>query len=212
MKTKLVRELAGSAQYWAVSAPELSPYLPVFYRLLQQTAGGEREYVDPRGTPEEVDLAWEEFWDALDWARLQMEQPWGSSFKAAFGKLLPLRERLALPGVTQRARFVGGDATLERLGAADWKAKVYHMAPCHDYLPALQEAIGPGGHSKIIAVYELLTFIVLASHRAHGWGNELILYVTDNLNVKQWLRTRRSKNRYVRALLLLLQRLGRAGF
>ena len=39
VKVKLLRELAGSAQYWASSAPELVPYLPVFYRPLQQLPG-----------------------------------------------------------------------------------------------------------------------------------------------------------------------------
>ena len=35
----------------------------------------------------------------------------------------------------------------------------------------------------------------------------MVLYVTDNANVKSWLSSRRARNRYVRALLLLLQRL-----
>ena len=48
---KVLRELAGSAQYWAVSAPEISPYLPVFYRLLQQEPGDHLK-VCPRGSPE----------------------------------------------------------------------------------------------------------------------------------------------------------------
>jgi hypothetical protein len=106
VQTKLLRELAGSAQYWAVSAPELAPYLPVFYRLLQREPG-DHEWVRPRGSEAEVQAAWEEFWDALDWVRLQMEKPWGSSFRVAFGKLLPLRERLAIPGMARATRFVG---------------------------------------------------------------------------------------------------------
>ena len=28
---KLLRELAGSAQYWSVVCPELKPYLPILY-------------------------------------------------------------------------------------------------------------------------------------------------------------------------------------
>lgn len=125
--------------------------MPVIYRLLQQEPG-EHEWVQPRGEKAEVDIAW----DALDWVRLRMEKPWGASFRVTFGKLLPLRERLAIPGSAQRARFVGGDATLERLGAADWKTKQYHIARCDHYLPALAEVTGPGGHAEIIAVCELL--------------------------------------------------------
>ena len=58
--------------------------------------------------------------------RLQLEAPLQCSFTAVFEKLLPIRERLALPGVTARARITGGDATLDRIGAVDWKAKIFH--------------------------------------------------------------------------------------
>ncbi|CAL1131402.1 unnamed protein product [Cladocopium goreaui] len=206
VRTKLLRELAGTAQYWAVSAPEIAPYLPVFYRLLQQEVG-DHEWVKPRGSESELEAAWAEFWDALDWVRLQMEKPWGTSFRAAFGKLLPLRERLALPGMAASARFVGGDATLTRLGSTDWKDRCYHMADSSRYVRAVSEVVGGGDHLEIIGVMELLTFIVLAAARKETWQGQLILYVTDNMNVKAWLRTRRASNRYVRALLLLLQRL-----
>ena len=178
VKVKLLRELAGSAQYWASSAPELVPYLPVFYRPLQQLPG-DHEYAQPRGTPQELHVMWEEFWDALDWVRLQMEKPWGSSFRVAFGKLLPIRERLALPGMAPKARFVGGDATLDRLGAADWKDRVFHLGSCKAYLPALRMVMGTEGHLEIIAVYELLTFIVLAASRQTAWQGDMILYVTS---------------------------------
>ena len=206
VRTKLVRELAGSAQYWAVSAPEIAPYLPIFYRLLRQHPG-EHAHVNPRGTPEEVAEVWEEFWDALDWVRLQMEKPWGSSFRVAFGKLLPLRERLALPGFAQKTRFIGGDATLERLGAADWKSKEYFVAGGADYLKALEKVAGPGENLDIIAVMELLTLVVLANRQQSEWKDQMIMYVTDNANVQQWLKSRRARNKYVRTLLLLLQRL-----
>ena len=205
VRVKLLRELAGSAQYWAVSAPEISPYLPAFYRLLQQHPG-EHVFVQPRGSTEEVQEAWEELWDTLDWVRLQMEKPWGSSFRVAFGKLLPIRERLALPGMAAHARFVGGDATLDRLGAVDWKSKRYHVAPCRKYLGALEEIVHAQDHSEIIALLELLTFVVLAASQKEAWEGQMILYVTDNTNVQSWLKSRRARNRYVRALLLLLQR------
>ena len=194
VRTKLLRELA-------VSAPEIAPYLPVFYRLLQQEVG-DHEWVKPRGSESELEAAWAEFWDALDWVRLQMEKPWGTSFRAAFGKLLPLRERLALPGMAASARFVAGDATLTRLGSTDWKDRCYHMADSSRYVRAVSEVVGGGDHLEIIGVMELLIHCPKET-----WQGQLILYVTDNMNVKAWLRTRRASNRYVRALLLLLQRL-----
>ena len=138
----------------------------------------------PRGSESELEAAWAEFWDALDWVRLQMEKPWGTSFRAAFGKLLPLRERLALPGMATSARFVGGDATLTRLGSTDWKDRCYHMADSSRYVRAVSEVVGGGDHLEIIGVMELLTFIVLAAARKETWQGQLILYVTDNMNVK----------------------------
>ena len=35
---RLMRELAGNAQYWSVTSPELNPHLPVLYASLQQKA------------------------------------------------------------------------------------------------------------------------------------------------------------------------------
>ena len=61
--------------------------------------------------PQEKERRWEDFWDALDFVGLQLEAP-QTSFSAVFEKLLPIRERLALPGATARTRITGGDATL----------------------------------------------------------------------------------------------------
>ena len=110
----------------------------------------------------------------------------GGQFWVAFGKLLPIRERLALPGMARSTRFVGGDATLDRLDAADWKALKYHSEPCQRYVAAIEEVVGPGDNLGIIAVLELLTFVALASAQSATWRNEMILYVTDNANVKSW--------------------------
>lgn len=163
--------------------------------------------MNPRGDDDQIREVWEEFWDALDWIRLQMEKPWGSSFRVAFGKLLPLRERLALPGFARKTGFVGGDATLTRLGAVDWKSKEYRVAEGSKYLRGLEGVAGPGENLDIIAVMELLTFVVLASKQKGVWEDQMILYITDNSNVQRWLKSRRSTNKYVRTLLLLLQRL-----
>ena len=118
---KLLRELAGSAQYWSVVCPELKPYLPILHSLMHVPLGAEDKWAAPR-IGEDPELLWEEFWDALDFIRLQLERPVRSSFNASFEKLLPIRELLALPGMASRSRMAGGDATLGRFGAVDWKA------------------------------------------------------------------------------------------
>ena len=88
------------------------------------------------GTPEEEARRWADFWDALDFIRLQLQAPLQSSFVAV--KLLPIRERLALPGATARTRITGGDATLDRIGAVDWGAKVFHASTVGKYREALR--------------------------------------------------------------------------
>ena len=115
-------------------------YPSLAYPLLSAYKGntqGSRKTPCPKGagrvlvqveapTAEEEERRWEDFWDALDFIRLQLEAPLQCSFTAVFEKLWPIRERLALPGVTARARITGGDATLDRIGAVDWKAKIFH--------------------------------------------------------------------------------------
>ena len=108
-------EVLGSAQYWSVVCPELKPYLPILYSLMHVPSGADDEWATPR-PGEDPELLWEEFWDALDFIRLQLERPVRSSFNASFEKLLPIRELLALPGMAARSRMVGGDATLGRFG------------------------------------------------------------------------------------------------
>ena len=68
-------------------------------------AEGKWEVPQPNEDPE---LLWEEFWDALDFIRLQLERPVRSSFNASFEKVLPIRELLALPGMIGKSRMVGG--------------------------------------------------------------------------------------------------------
>ncbi|CAE7249929.1 unnamed protein product, partial [Symbiodinium necroappetens] len=156
---------------------------------------------------DEEERRWEDFWDALDFIRLQLEAPLQCSFVSVFEKLLPIRERLALPGVTARARITGGDATLERIGAVDWKAKVFHAEYVDRYREGLRNLAEEGGETDIISVMEFLAFVVLACHRRNEWFGELVLYVTDNMNVRTWLHKRRPRNRAASLLVRLVQRL-----
>ena len=123
---RLLQELIGCAQYWTVACPALTPHLPTLYHLwkgnLQGKGGSGSKSVTntlvqvEAANPDEEERRWGDFWDALDFIRLQLEAPLQCSFVSVFEKLLPIRERLALPGVTARARITGGDATLNGLG------------------------------------------------------------------------------------------------
>ena len=119
-------------------------------------------------------------------------------------KLLPIRERLALPGAAARTWITGGDATLDRIGAVDWGAKVFHASTVGKYREALRGIASSGDETDIdiISIMELLAFVVLARHRKAHWDGELVLYVTDNANVRSWLHKRRPGTRVVNRLRL----------
>ena len=214
---RLLQELIGCAQYWTVACPALTPHLPTLYHLLKGNLQGKSSsgskntnstFVQVEAVnPDEENRRWDDFWDALDSIRLQLEAPLQCSFVSVFEKLLPIRERLALPGVTARARITGGDATLERIGAVDWKAKIFHAEHVDRYREGLRNLAREGEETDIISVMELLAFVVLACHRRNEWAGELVLYVTDNMNVRTWLHKRRPRNRAASLLVRLVQRL-----
>ena len=148
---------------------------------------------------------WEDFWRTLDFIRLQLERPLGTSFRASFEKLLPFRERLAMPGAS--FRVLGGDATLERFGGIDWKVKRFSVEDFSQYAERLKAEIPHGDNHEIISIAEMMAFVALACSEAPQWRGELVLYVTDNDNVRSWLTKRRPRNPFARLLVCLLQRL-----
>ena len=104
--------------------------------------------------------------------------------------------------------MVGGDATLGRFGAVDWKAQRFMVSETENFANALKEVLPDSDQVEIIAIMELLAFIVFATQEGSGWGGEVVFYVTDNQNVQTWLAKRRPKVRAARRLILLLHRLG----
>ncbi|CAE7227233.1 unnamed protein product, partial [Symbiodinium sp. CCMP2456] len=213
----LLQEVIGCAQYWSVVCPELVPHLPSLYHLLKGNLQGTGKSAKARkqdtylqveaASEREETRRWEDFWDALDFVRLQLESPLTTSFSSAFEKLLPLRERLALPGVTARTRVTGGDATVTRIGALDWKSKAFHASETGQYVDTLRKMADAEDELEIISIMELLAFVVLACERGDHWHGELVLYVTDNANVRSWLFKRRPSNRTAGLLIRLVQRL-----
>ena len=84
--------------------------------------------------------------------------------------------------------MVGGDATLERFGAVDWSAKRFMVEDTAQFTEALVTLVEASDHVEIIAVMELLAFLVFASQESDAWSGLLVFYVTDNQNVETWLR------------------------
>ena len=75
------------------------------------------------------------------------------------------------------------------------------------FAEALTGLVESSDQVEIIAVMELLAFLVFASQEGGSWVGCLVFYVTDNQNVATWLRKRRPRGRVARRLMLLLQRL-----
>ena len=109
--------------------------------------------------------------------------------------------------MAQRTRIVGGDATLSRFGAVDWKAKRFMVAETATFIAALRSSLSEADQVEIIAIMELLTFVVFATEEGNTWSKEVIFYMTDNQNVQSWLSKRRPRSRAARRLILLLHRL-----
>ena len=206
---RLLQEVAGCAQYWSIVCPELLPRLPALYRPMRGQAGrGAVDTSDPGGAdPHMSEEDWEDFWQTLDFIRLQLERPLSSSFKASFDKLLPFRERLALPGVADRLRILGGDATLDRFGSLDWKDRRFASEDATPYLAQLKAQLPNFDHGEIISIVELMAFVAFAGKECPNWNGDLVLYVTDNDNVKSWLTKRRPRNHFARLMICLVQRL-----
>lgn len=103
--------------------------------------------------------------------------------------MLTLRERMGLPG--QKVRWTGRDATLDRIGAIDWgdqprcEAPSYIMHDVGELLSQLQNAPDVTDDvAEMIALLELLTFIVLAVLHGARWKDHLAIYVSDSQNTR----------------------------
>eukprot|EP00972_Heterocapsa_arctica_P069511 10270077-Heterocapsa_arctica.AAC.1 len=59
----------------------------------------------------------------------------------------------------------------------------------------------------MIALLEMLAYVVLAAVRGAAWKGLLVIYVTDNQNAKSWLVKRRAGHPVARHLLRILARI-----
>ena len=97
-------------------------------------------------------------------------------------------------------KIVGGDATLGRFGAVDWDSKRFMVEDTSRFVEALSTFAAEHDHVEIIAVMELLAFVVFAAQESPTWSGLVVFYVTDNQN-------ERPRGRTAWRLILLLQRL-----
>lgn len=99
-----------------------------------------------------------------------------------------------------------GDATLEVIGTLDWKEKRYMREPAkmmRSVLEGAPELCGEEPEVRI-APAELVCIVGFAAAEGPRWGAEVIAYATDNINVRSWLATRKSRTPMARHLLRIL--------
>ena len=188
VRLRTARELRGLAQYASIVMPQLRPELPVIDALLSEnnSHGG---YAHPGGSVAEKEVAWRAWDETVELFRIWFEAPYEGSFEGAFTDMLSARELLALPGKAEALRWVGGDATLDVVGALDWKSKRYMREPAKEILEVLRWAPELQDEEvKIkIALAELVCYVGYAAAEGQSWGGEVIAYATDNMNERSGL-------------------------
>ena len=115
-------------------------------------------------------------------------------------------------GLGLKVRYVGSDANGHETGGllsvVDYEARTWAFARAAEYAPALLDKLGMEGAQMekelIIFVTELLAVISLAAQHGASWSGSVVASLIDNDNANIALNTRRSRNRYVRYLLLVL--------
>jgi len=142
----LVQELRGCQQFWSWIKKTLKPLFGATDELLAGVDS--RGFAVPRGGPSRQTRVWEEFWDAIQLQRIlvQKESFWEARFTDGLEHLLSVRERLALPGASERVVWVTADATPDRVGAIDWTNSIgaeEDMGPVFEPLArALKDSLG----------------------------------------------------------------------
>ena len=202
---KVAQELRGLGQYAAITIPPLRTELSVIDLFLcpSKCEGG---YIRPNVNDEDAAArAWRCWDEMLALLRLWFETPYEGTFESTMESMLTTRQLLALPGMRERLRWVGGDATPEVAGALDWKAKHYMREDAKEMLKALGKVPELAEEPEMkIAIAELLCYAGLAAAESHGWHGELVAYATDNQNVRSWLTKRQSKCAIARHIIRIL--------
>lgn len=206
VRLRTARELRGLAQYASIAIPQLRTELSVIDVMLSthQADGG---FIHPNVEGEAAtEAAWQAWDETVELLRVWFEVPQENSFEATFEEMLTPRELLAVPGRSERLRWVGGDATLEVIGTLDWKSQTFMREPSGVMLEVLRTAPELCGEDVEvrIAIAELVCYVGYAAAVCEAWGGEIVAYATDNMNVRMWLASRKARAPLARHLLRIL--------
>eukprot|EP00971_Amphidinium_carterae_P224535 4454252-Amphidinium_carterae.1 len=198
---KDLQKLRGTAQSWTPVLPGLRLVLRAIDVFLKPTEPD--AFVQP-SSDWPVHDAWTQLWSAFDLLKLLVARPelWKERFVTSMTRLLTVSEQLGLPGAAKHARVISSDATPEIHGAVDWTARLVTRQSVEKFMECLTRQ---GEEARIIiAVAELLGLVAMAATLGHTWRHELIIYIGDNTNVVQWLKSRAPRNKLAQMLMKTL--------
>ena len=196
ISVRTIQRFRGIATGWATIVPGLKNELKAADRFIGPTMGGNAKATAKlfnTNDPEECEQAWRDLWDLFEAARWLSSRPetWSSKFGASLRELLPVRERLAVPGEwSQGVVFVSSDATKKIIGAIDWTNGLVMRMKAG--LAAKWATLGTEGEEVAIHIAEMLSFLAFARKVAASWSGKVVLYGGDNQVVREWIESRRS--------------------
>ena len=206
------QRLVGNVQWWAVCAPALRGLLAGLYAMSSST---NPHWLAPAGSDEQQQQAWEEYDDIKTLLSMLVEMGADDPayFRASVVDSLDFYDVAHIPrGLGVLARYVGSDANGHETGGImsgiDFSAGTWTFARASEYGPALLQKLGLKSSEVtkdlIIFVTELLVVIAMAAQHGAEWSGFIVASLIDNDNAKEAVNSRRSSNRYVRYLLLVL--------
>ena len=211
ISVRTIQRFRGIVTGWSVVVPGLRNELKAADRFIGPNLDGGSRATPKVSDPtceEEREQAWRDLWELFEATRWLCARPetWSSKFGAGLRELLPVRERLAVPGEWQQGVvFVSSDATKQVIGAIDWTNGIVMrmkaaLAAKWVYMTAVEDEVA-------IHVAEMLSFLAFACKVAGGWSGKVVLYGGDNQVVRGWIEGRKSETVVGRLLVRILNML-----
>ncbi|CAE6959396.1 unnamed protein product [Symbiodinium sp. CCMP2592] len=208
LTVRAVQRFRGLATGWTVIVRGLKNELKAADRFLGGGGDGGAKVCPKLAVPgdaEECEQAWRDLWELFEESRWLCARPetWPTKFGASMRELLPIRERLALPGEWDAGTvFVSSDATKVMIAAIDWTSgSVMRMKA-----KAAAEWVQRCGEEDEVAIHvaEMLSFLAFACQVGESWQGKIVLYGGDNKIVKEWIVGRKAGTRVGRLLVRVI--------
>ena len=214
---KQLQQYRGIMTGWASIIPSLATELKAADKFLAGKDGSAPISINIKGDGSrrwEEEKAWEDLWELFEacrWLSARTDQ-WDLLFSTTLKEMLPPTERLSLPGEWKDVVYVSSDATPTCLGAIDWKHGFIFRVGVKELRPWITRVLTDQEQEAeiedlIIHLSEMLSFIAFACSMAEKWQGKVIVYAGDNMVVKNWLQSRKSKVRGGRLLIRVLNML-----